>query len=227
MKIKALTLMLAVLFSAVGIAQTTDKDLNPQDPKAKELLEKLRNKVMGFESFKADLEYTLENKAAGLKETQEGSLLMKGKKKYKVAMSGREIYCNGETIWTYIPDVGELQITDIPDEEDEEGNIMNPANVFNMYEKGFKYQHTGQETVDGKTLDVIKMYPMNPEGKPFHTLIVYIDAEKLQLEKMVVKAKDGNTYTYKLKNFKSNVGAKDSDFEFDESEAEDVIDLRE
>ena len=44
---------------------------------------------------------------------------------------------------------------------------------------------------------------------------------------MVVKTKDGNEYTYRLKNFKSNIDVNDSDFEFDEDQADDIIDLRE
>ena len=43
---------------------------------------------------------------------------------------------------------------------------------------------------------------------------------------MIVLNKDGNVFTYKLKNFKSNVNLTDSDFEFDESLADDIIDLR-
>lgn len=217
---------LAVMLPALGFAQNADKDLNPQDPKAKVILDDLRDKVMGFDSFKADLEYTLVNKSAGLNETQQGSLMMKGKSKYKVSMAGREIYSNGSTVWTFLTEEGELQIADIPEEDDEEGNLMNPANVFNMYENGFKYQHAGTETIAGKSLDVIKMYPMDPEGKPFHTIIIYVDAGKKELSQMVIKAKDGNTYTYVLKNFEGNIGAQDSDFEFDEADADDVIDLR-
>ncbi len=219
--------LIALFIPAIGSAQNTDADLNPKDPKAKAILDELRDKVMGFDSFKADLEYTLVNKAAGLNETQKGSLMMKGKKKYKVAMAGREIYCDGETVWTFLPEEGELQIADLPDEDDEEGNLMNPANVFNMYENGFKYRHDGTSNAAGVSLDQISMFPMQPEGKPFHTIVVYIDNQKKELSKMVVKAKDGNTYSYQLKNFEGNIGAKDSDFVFNEDNADDVIDLRE
>jgi hypothetical protein len=67
---------------------------------------------------------------------------------------------------------------------------------------------------------------MNPSGKNFHTIIVNIDADKLELVNMVVKGKDGNEYTYRLKNFKADIPVTDADFEFNEDRADDIIDLR-
>ena len=104
---------------------------------------------------------------------------------------------------------------------------MNPANAFHMYKKGFKYKYDGTATVDGQGVDVIKMFPINPQGKNFHTIIININSEKLELVSMEVRGKDGNVYTYRLKNFKADVPVTDADFIFDESRADDVIDLRE
>ena len=58
-------------------------------------------------------------------------------------------------------------------------------------------------------------------------IIVNVDKAKLELISMVVKGKDGNEYTYRLKNFTPNIDVSDSDFEFDEDRADDIIDLRE
>jgi outer membrane lipoprotein carrier protein len=216
-----------ILVANIGISQHEEKDLSPQDPKAQEILDALSNKAAGFASFSADFEYTLLNKSEGINETQSGSVAMKGKEKYKLNVAGQEIISDGETVWTYIKDAGELQISDVPEESEEDGNLMNPANAFHMYKKGFKYRHEGTASIDGIEADVIKMFPMNPKGKNYHTVIVNIDKAKLELVSMVVKTKDGNQYTYRLKNFKANIDVNDSDFEFDEDQAEDVIDLRE
>jgi outer membrane lipoprotein carrier protein len=212
--------------TALTYAQQAEKDLNPQDPKAQSILDALSDKASAYKSFTADFEYTLINKTEGINETQKGKVTMKGKKKYKLEVAGQEIVCNGETVWTFIKDAGELQISDVPEESEEDGNIMNPANAFHMYKKGFKYQYDGKSTIDGKSVDVIRMFPMNPSGKNFHTIIVNIDADKLELVNMVVKGKDGNEYTYRLKNFKADIPVTDADFEFNEDRADDIIDLR-
>jgi outer membrane lipoprotein carrier protein len=215
-----------ILISGSMIAQRSDEDLNPKDPKAQEILDALSNKAKEYKSFSSDFEYTLVNKADGINETQKGSVSMKGQKKYKLNAAGQQIMCNGETVWTFIKDVKELQISDIPEEDDQDGNMMNPANAFHMYKNGFKYTYVGKETVDGKQADVIKMFPIAPKSKPYHTIVVNVDKPNLELISMVVLNKDGNVYTYRLKNFKANVNLTDSDFEFDESLANDIIDLR-
>ncbi|MEQ9187904.1 MAG: outer membrane lipoprotein carrier protein LolA [Cryomorphaceae bacterium] len=209
-------------------AQRSEEELTPQDPKAQEILDALSNKAKEYKSFTADFEYVMVNKEAGINEKQTGTVQMKGQKKYKLEVAGREIMSDGESVWTFLKEVGELQISEMPDEEEDEGNIMNPANAFHMYKKGFKYQYVGKETVDGKEADVILMFPMEPGKKPFHTVIVNIDKARLELISMVVKYKNGDMYTYRLKNFKANAPLSDSDFEFDEDrdDVEDVIDLR-
>jgi len=217
--------ILVIGFSS--LAQQDGKDLNPKDPKAQEILDALSNKAEGYKSFSADFEYTLINKAEGINETQKGKVTMKGKNKYKLEIAGQEIMSDGETVWTFIKDVNEVQISDVPEEDEEEGNIMNPANAFHLYKNGFKYKYEGKSTIDEIEADVIKMYPMDPQGKNYHTVIVNINKAKLELVSMIVKGKDGNEYTYRLKNFSPNIEISDSDFEFDEDRADDIIDLRE
>jgi outer membrane lipoprotein-sorting protein len=207
-------------------AQKADADLTPKDPKAQEILDALSNKAKTYKSFSADFEYVLENKSEGINETQKGSVTMMGKDKYKLNVAGQQIVSNGSTVWTYIEDASEVQITDMPEATEDDGNLMNPANAFHMYKNGFKYQYVGKETVDGRSADVIKMFPTEPAKKPYHTIIVNVDQAKLELISMIVKNKDGNTYTYRLKNFKPNISVTAADFEFDESQADDVIDLR-
>jgi len=206
-------------------AQKSNDDLNPQDPKAKTVLDALSAKAKGYSSFSADFEYTL--KSAEVNETQKGSVMMKGQTKYKVKIAGQEVVCDGKTVWTYIADAKELQISDLPEEGDEDGNLLNPANAFHMYQKGFKYKHEGTAVAEARNVEVIKLFPMDPTKKNYHTIVLNIDTQKMELVSMIMKGKDGNVYTYKLKNFKANIPVTDSEFVFDESRADDIIDLRE
>lgn len=217
---------LALMISSASFAQKSQDELNPKDPKAKEILDALSNKASTFKSFKADFEYTLENKAENIKETQKGNVTMMGKDKYILNVAGQKVVSNGETVWTFIDDVKELQIANMPEESEEDGNMMNPANAFHMYKTGFNYMYDGKATVDGKSVDVVKMFPINPDKKRFHTIIVNVDAANNELVSMIVKSKDGNMYTYRLKNFQSNINITPAAFEFDESRADDIIDLR-
>lgn len=224
---RTLILATALLISASASAQREEKDLNPQDPKAQQILDALSSKAEGYSSFQADFEYTLVNKTEGINETQKGRVTMKGRTKYKLDIAGQVVSSDGESVCTLIKAEKELQISDIPEENEEDGNLMNPSNAFHMYKKGFKYMYDGTGTVDGQNVEIIKMYPMKPEGKNYHTIMVNVNTEKMELVSMEVKGKDGNTYTYKLKNFKANIPVTDSDFKCPEDQADDIIDLRE
>ena len=50
-----------------------------QDAKAKAVLDKLSQTTKSYKSVQIDFSFTLENKAANVKETNDGSVAMKGK----------------------------------------------------------------------------------------------------------------------------------------------------
>lgn len=222
----SLVVALLMIFNAALFAQKTQEELNPKDPKAKEILDALSSKASAYKSFKADFEYTLDNTVEKIHETQKGQVTMMGKDKYILKVAGQEIVSNGTTVWTFIADAKELQIADMPEESEQDGNMMNPANAFHMYKTGFNYSYVGKATVDGRAVEQIKLYPTDPKGKRFHTIIMNIDTEKMELVSVIVKSKDGNTYTYRLKNFTPNITITPAAFEFDENRADEIIDLR-
>lgn len=192
----------------------------PQDKKAGEVLDKLSEKTRGYSAIKVEFSYNLVNKDEDIDETQKGTVTLKGEK-YLLNIAGQSLTCDGSTIWTYIEDADEVQIDNVPDEEDGD-NLMNPAKVFTMYEKGFKYIYDKETPAE----HVIKLFPMDPEEKPYHTIILHVSKAKTQLTKVIVKGKDGNIYTYFMDNFHENYSIEDAAFTFDESKAGDVIDLR-
>ena len=62
----------------------------------------------------------------------------------------------------------------------------------------------------------------------YERIIAYLNDELTaeEIKAVEIFAKDGNKYTYVLKNFKANTSLDDSTFKVDESAADDVIDLR-
>tara|TARA_Y100000782_G_C10189044_1_gene269141 strand:+ start:15232 stop:15906 length:675 start_codon:yes stop_codon:yes gene_type:complete len=222
---KILTLNIAFLFVALfTYAQQTDEDVDVKDPKAKAILDQLSAKSKSYSSVVAAFSYNLKNSSAGIDETQKGKLMLKGQK-YNLKIAGQEIISDGKKVYTYIPDVNEVQVNWV--ENDEEESMFNPATLFTLYEKGFKYKHTGKSTKNGASVDVIKLYPENANDKPYHTVILYINTAKMQFEAIEIKGKDGNTYTYSIDSFKTNETLSDSNFTFDVSKADDVIDFTE
>jgi len=193
------------------------------DLKAKIILDEVSVKTKSYTSIKAEFILSMENKADNISESQEGTLLLKGEK-YRLEIAGQEIISDGKTVWTYLKDVGEVQISE---SEYDEGAV-NPTNIFTIYEEGFKYRFLKEEVQDGRSIQLINLYPINANEKSFHTIRLSIDKNKKQLIAIKIFGKEGNTYTYKIKKFATNLNVDDSHFIFNPSSHPDVevIDLR-
>ena len=213
------TLSMGLLLSA--IAQNEAPAV--KDPKAKKILDELSDKGKSYSSVVASFEYNLLNSDAVIDETQKGTLKLKGKK-YRLSIAGQELISNGTKLFTYIPETNEVQVNWI-DGGDEE-SVFDPTKIFNLYESGFKYKYIQETTRNGKATHEIKLFPEDND-KPYHTVVLFINKNEMVIDSMVMKGKDGNTYTYTINSFKTNVQLADSLFTFDLSSAEDVIDFTE
>lgn len=218
--------MLALMVFSTFAMFAQSSDLTPKDPKAKAILDKLSAKTKNYSSMQADFDYQLVNQKSGIDEVQKGWVKIKGDK-YKLSIAGQEITSDGKTMWTLLVDDNEVQISDIPEEGEGDDEIFSsPSKLFTLYENGFKYVYDGEEKINGVAVDVIKLYPMQPKEKNYHTIKLYIDKAKVEMKRVSIMSKDGNIYTYTLNNLKTNEALADAIFTFDVSKANDVIDLR-
>jgi len=224
---KAAALLFLLLGAGMGSVMgqnSPDEETVPKDPQAKAVLDKLTENSKTYKTIKAEFEYRLENKDQGLDEKTTGALAVKGEK-YRINVSGQLIINNTETVWTYLREVDEVTINCPP--EDDEDNLFNPSNLLTMYENGFKYKYDHEGKLGDETVHFIKLFPMDPKEKPFHTVKLAVNKESTQVKQIMVFAKDGNVYTYTLTTFNANTSIPDSEFEFDDSEVDEVVDLRE
>jgi outer membrane lipoprotein-sorting protein len=135
-----------------------------------------------------------------------------------VDMSGQEIYCDGKTMWTYLKDANEVQITKF----DAKNSEINPASIFTIYEKGFIHKHNGQVSHNGQTLDVIELTPID-KNKSYYKVKLGIDKLANKIKEMSVYAKSGLVSTYIITKFTPNVKMNDDFFKFDEKDKPGVI----
>lgn len=215
---KISALLLLTMISVVGLkAQNTDA-------KAKAILGEVSKKYRSYNVIKTDFSFMLENPQAKIKETQQGSLIAKSEaNKYKVTMTDQELYSDGKSQWTYLKDNKEVQITDVDNNTDG----INPAKIFTIYEKGYKYLFTGEKKVGAKTLQTIDLSPLDIKKSIFKIRLT-IDKAAKQITNVVIFDKSGNRYTYAIKSFIPNVKVAESVFAFDAKKypGVEVVDLR-
>ena len=90
-----------------------------QDAKAKGILDKLSKKTETYSSMKAEFEYVMKNESEDLEETQNGSIVTKGEK-YSLEIAGQKVISDGKTVWTVLDEAEEVQINNVPDEDEAE-----------------------------------------------------------------------------------------------------------
>jgi outer membrane lipoprotein-sorting protein len=185
-----------------------------QDQKAKEILDKLSQTTKSYKTIQIDFSFTLENKKNNVSQTNDGEVTLRGKSfRLHMPVFSMEIFCDGTTNWSYLTEAKECSITNV--EEDNETSL-NPANIFTIYEKGFGFTYVGEENFNGKSVQVIDLFPVD-KTKEYVKVRLYVDKVKSQIAKAQTFNKDGNTYTLVLKSMKTNLEFKDDYFKFDKT----------
>ena len=209
------------IFSLV-IANPFNSVSETQDNKSNEILNKLSKTYKTYKSVKASFTVTIYNKKSNTKVRHTGQLYQKGKK-FRVNMSGQEIYCDGKTIWTYIDGANEVQVSKF----DAKSMDINPSEIFTIYEKGFVHKYGGQKVVGTKTLDIVELIPTD-KSKGYFKVKLGIDKLANKVKEMVVYSKNGLETTYDINKLDANVPINDSYFKFNTKDKPGVIviDLR-
>jgi len=213
---KIVLLMIVMEFTFATYAQT--------DTKAKAILAEVSKKYRTYDIVKADFTFTLDNQQAKVKETQEGTLYAKANaNKYKVVMRDQDLISDGKSQWTYLKDDKEVQLTSVDNSDD----VLNPARIFTIYEKGYKYLYTGDSKVGGKVYQMIDLSPIDTK-KSFFKIRLSIDKAAKQIANVLIFDKNGNKYAYSIKSFIPNVKVPESTFAFDAKKypGVEVVDLR-
>ncbi len=196
-----------------------------KDKAAKLVLDAFSSKTSTLPGASSDFSFTIHDLNDNSETDFEGSFLFKGEM-YKVLMDDMEIYYDGETLWNYIIEAGEVNVLTPPEEPDPDSYFENPVSFFTIYEKDFYYKYIGEETLEGKALQVIDLYPKDLK-RSFTRIRIMISKEKLELYSAKLFGKNKIHYTLKILNFVSREIPNEA-FAFDPASHPDVdiIDLR-
>lgn len=194
------------------------------DKKAKEILDKVSAKNKAFTTERVEFLYIQENINDKTKTVKNGTLLLKGSK-YKLDLMGNIIFCDSKTIWSYIKENNEVNISNVADQE---GSLLNPAKVFNMYEKGFKYKLIREKFENNRSIYEIELYPEKINESQYSKVRLLIDKDKMQLYLVQYFAKDANRVTIEIQKISPNEAVTDNIFIFDKTKFPKVelVDMR-
>jgi len=184
-----------------------------QDAKAASILDALSKKMQQFESVAASFSSKMTDKQSGTVVNQKGSIKVSGDS-YKLTLGDITVVSDGTNVWTYSKKSNEVMIDLAEDVYDEEG--IEPAQLFTIWETGFKNQYVGLEALSGVSCHAIKLFPNDPKDKSYHTIKIYIDEKEMEMKRAIIYGKEGNDITYDLTSFDTGY-INSSEFKFDKS----------
>ena len=192
-------LMMAALLSTATMAQT-----------AKSVLDKAAANITVKEGVKANFKMT-----GGIGNTS-GTILIKGKK-FHATTPKAIVWFDGKTMWTYMKDNEEVNVS-TPTEA--QLQAINPYNFINLYKNG--YSSTLNETGNAYVVH------LTSTAKDRKIKELFITVDKKSYHPTQVKLQQGKTWTiFEITNLSKSKIA-DSEFRFNAKDfpKAEVIDLR-
>ncbi len=199
------------------------KGMGTNDPAAKKVLDGVSTKFKTYKTVQGKFSLKVENAAGKVLGNKSGMLYMKGTR-YRISVTGQEIFCDGATVWTYDKSANEVTIN----RQDASNNTITPQKLFtNFYDKDFLYKLNGEKKAGAKTLQEVELTPID-KTKPFHKVLLSVDKTAQAIVSTKVFEKTGNRYTLAVSSMSPNVAVADTQFMFDAKKypGVEVVDLR-
>jgi outer membrane lipoprotein-sorting protein len=205
----------------VALVLTGQASFSQAKKTSEEILKQVSEKTKSYSTIRIAFTYNMDNPSAKVHETETGVLLVKGDQ-YRLDIAGQKVISDSKTSWTYISEANEVQINSV--EEDE--NVLTPTRLLTSYSEDYKSKLLNETTKDGRAQYVIELKP-NAE-KSFTNVELNVDKELYRITRIAIQDKSGNTFSYMVNKFETNIPVKDTDFTFDAKDypGVEVIDMR-
>ncbi len=192
--------------------------LVPQnDPAAEQLLKQVQEKYEAYANMKIQYVQTITNPESDLDQTLGGTLYLMDDN-FRIETAGQVLMSDNEKLYIYFIEENELTIDYMEDDE-----VFKPSDIFNLYNKDFKYTQAGTTTIDGAEHAVILFTPVRKDDYDLHTIRLFINKSNYSISKAELKDKSNNLVVYAIKKVTPNLDISSSFFRFDTAEHPGVI----
>jgi outer membrane lipoprotein-sorting protein len=210
--------IISLIFSYTCLSTAQDQEI------VKKILDDFSARFNSFSSIRANFTFTDINLREQTHDRYEGKITFK-EKMFRLAVLETETWFDGKTLWNYLPDVNEVNISE-PDPEDDI-ILNNPFNLFASYESRFTFNYRGELSEDGETFHEIDLMPKDLNLE-YSRIRIRILTKSLDLLSAKYDKKDGNHYLVEISNIETNLNLPDTYFTFKTSDhpGVEVVDLR-
>jgi outer membrane lipoprotein carrier protein len=215
MKTYLVILILAFAFNA----------FTQNDEKAIQILDQLSEKIETYKTLHLEFNIIIENTQEESTDTMPGILYYKNDK-YRLEFIDQIVFSDGNTTWSYLKDVEEINITE--SEKSEEPDIFDPKSLLLNYKSNYKCRFISDKFFRNRPLVEIDLIPIVIEDKSYSRISLLIDKSKIELFSILYLGKDGMGFLIEFLSFNINPEIPDNLVTFNEKDypEADIIDMR-
>ena len=202
-----------LLFALISLSTTVAQT---KDPKAKQLLSEVNEKVNSYDNIQISFKYVLENESENIRQETRGKVTLQGDK-YVLDILGIQRIFDGKTLYTISSEDEEVTISN---EYSEEENTISPSQLFSFFESGFNYKMDIIQNKMGRKIQYIKLVPIDSESE-IEQVLLGIDRITLHIYKLIEIGHNGTRTTLTVSAFKYNQILPENLFSFDPTKYSD------
>jgi len=213
-KIKKYSLLFLLLGGFFGHTRAQ----HPDEEKAFVLLDSI-----GQRSFQATFIYDHRSPQGEPEEAVEGKIIVQGNQ-YRLTLPEQEVINNGQTVWTYLRDAKEVQITDHNPEQE----ATTPWSILASYRQNYVLDRLDTHQVDGQVYDVVALVATNDEHDPAKIILTIARTTK-HIKRLEILDSNQILHTFSITHFTHDLKKLDKKFfSFNLGDHQDieVIDMR-
>ena len=138
-----------------------------KDPKVKQLLSEVNEKLNTYDNIEISFKYVLENESENILQETKGKVTLEGDK-YVLDILGIQRIFDGKTLYTISSEDEEVTISN---ENFEEENTISPSQLFSFFESGYNYTLDIIQNKMGRKIQYIKLTPIDSETEIKYALL--------------------------------------------------------
>lgn len=197
-----------------------------QEQKAQDILVRVEQKFKETSALKAKFSYEISNPANKIQDAVKGEFVMK-KNKFRLKLTklvntkevtDQEVINNGKTVWTYLKESNEVNISDYTPEDSD----ITPDKVFTLYKKDYKYSLIEEVTEGKKTYQIIDLQPIDKNKKHFK-IRLKINKATHSVKSWEIFEKNQNRFKYTISEIAYQIEVGDNYFNFNKSSYPGVV----
>ncbi len=189
MKFHAFAMFCLLVMSFNAMSQGTPTETS--DPRARTILDRVQDNYRYPAGLAAD--FTIIIESGDLREEQRGKVFQSGDK-FHIDMDNQLVISDGQSIWFYLKNRNEVQITSA--DESEDNWMLNPANLLKIYQDDdkFIYGIVGEANISGHRATLIEFKPTDRNAE-YSKIRAAVAQQGDRLIHVIVFGKDGIRYT--------------------------------